>query len=73
MAGISISYIVIILDHHRFQYCHIIFDGDDDDNDDGGGVGWHNLKHLFVTGRPYLVSLLLSRSSLRLHITRLNI
>ena len=46
---------------------------DDDDNDDGGGVGWHNLKHLFVTGRPYLVSLLLSRSSLRLHITRLNI
>ena len=31
MAGISISYIVIILDHHRFQYCHIIFDGDDDD------------------------------------------
>ena len=34
MAGISISYIVIILDHHRFQYWHIIFDGDDGVNDD---------------------------------------
>ena len=29
MAGISISYIVVILDHHRFQYWHIIFYGDD--------------------------------------------
>ena len=34
MAGISISYIVIILDHHRFQYWHIIFDGDDGVDDD---------------------------------------
>ena len=34
MAGISISYIVIILDHHCFQYCHIIFDGDDGVDDD---------------------------------------
>ena len=34
MAGISISYIVIILDHHRFQYWHKIFDGNDGVDDD---------------------------------------